>query len=201
MRVRALLIAAAASSMLLTGCAAGREPATTMTSGSAASSGVPAEAEPVMAEYGLRGMDTVEVIDTLDRVPVEDRAQDLMASVRVDELLLSSGEKEVSLTIPNDKFYLSVAPFVNESHDCFYHSLTTCKGELAGKDVQVKIVDDSGKALVDDTYTTFDNGFIGFWLPRDMRGTMTVSYGGKRGMTNIATGAKAPTCLTTLKLA
>lgn len=46
------------------------------------------------------------------------------------------------------------------SHGCFYHSLTTCLGELDNEDIQVTITDEAtGEALVDEATTTFDNGF------------------------------------------
>ena len=49
------------------------------------------------------------------------------------------------------------------SHGCFYHSLTTCLGELDNEDIQVTITDEAtGEVLVDEATTTFDNGFIGF---------------------------------------
>jgi hypothetical protein len=54
----------------------------------------------------------------------------------------------------------SVTPYVDQTHDCFHDSLTTCKGELASADVQVQIVDRTNdKVLVDETLTTFENGF------------------------------------------
>ncbi|MDP9822944.1 hypothetical protein J2S59_002753 [Nocardioides massiliensis] len=71
--------------------------------------------------------------------------------------------------MPEDRFYLAVAPYVDQTHECFYHSLTTCLGELDSADVRVKIVDEANdEVLVDEVRTTFDNGFLGFWLPRDI---------------------------------
>jgi hypothetical protein len=190
----------------LTGCSTDAENADEAAPGASASesaaSSMPAEAEPLMARYGLDGMDTVQVIDHLDRLGGDDRPADLMASVRPGELVVTSGKEELSLDIPDDRFYLSVAPYVDETHECFYHSLTTCKGELASEKVKVRLVDETtGKVLVDGTRTTFDNGFVGLWLPRDIEGTLRVTYDGKVGEVDIATDDKAPTCLTTLRLA
>lgn len=166
-----------------------------------ASAGVPAGAEPLLAEYSLDGMDTMQIIDHLDRLRVAERPGDLMASVRPGELVVSADEREFSLEIPADRFYLSVAPYVDQTHDCFHHSLTTCTGELASTDVQVQIVDETNdKVLVDETRTTFENGFTGFWLPRNIEGTLRVTYAGKTGETEFATNEDAPTCLTTLQL-
>lgn len=166
-----------------------------------AATSVPADAQPLLAGYGLDGMDTVGIIDHLDRLDLEERPADLMASVRPGELLISSEDEEVRLGIPDDLFYLSVAPYADRTHDCYYHSLTTCTGELGSEQVQVRVVDyTNDEVLVDEVRTTFDNGFIGFWLPRNIEGTLKVSYDGKVGETPISTDTEAPTCLTTLQL-
>lgn len=31
-----------------------------------------------------------------------------------------------------DEFYVSVTPYLEQTHDCFFHSRTTCLGELRG---------------------------------------------------------------------
>ncbi|GAB2745618.1 CueP family metal-binding protein [Nocardioides pakistanensis] len=195
-------IATAVAGLLLAGCSTSGGSTETAESPEAATSSVPAAAEPLLADFGLEGMDTVEIVDHLERLGGEDRPTDLMASVRVDELLVSSGGEEYGLALPEDRFYLSVAPYVDQTHECFYHSLTTCKGELGATDVEVQIVDETNdEVLVDGTETTFDNGFVGFWLPRDIEGTLRVSYDGKTAEMDFATDEEAPTCVTTLQLA
>jgi hypothetical protein len=206
--MKRLVFAAAVAALLVTGCAGQRDttttkpPATTASAAGQEGATAPGAAAELLADYDLQGMDTVEVIDHLDRLGGKDRPSDLMASVRPGELQLSVGTDRASLPIPADRFYLSVAPYVDHTHDCFYHSLTTCQGELDGKDVDVEIVDTTtGKVLVDETRTTFANGFVGFWLPRDIAGTVEVSYDGLVARAEISTGKDAPTCLTTLHLA
>ena len=89
---------------------------------------------------------------------------------------------------------------MNQTHDCFYHSLTTCIGGLAGQTVDVTIVDSAGKTLVQGPVKTYSNGFVGFWLPRDIKGTITVTQDGRTASSAISTDKDAPTCLSTLKL-
>ena len=199
--MRAAAGAAALMAVTLTGCAAqpGGPTTTTPTSGAPARDADGA-AQQLLADYGLEGMGTVEIIDELDRLGGADRPQDLMASVRPDELILSAGDDELSLEIPDDLFYLSVAPYVDQTHDCFNHSLTTCTGELASAEVQVQIVEADGNVLVDETRTTFENGFTGFWLPRDIEGTLRITSDGRTAKTDFTTHADAPTCLTTMQL-
>lgn len=154
----------------------------------------------LLVTHNLDAMEAPEIIDHLDRLSVEDRPADLMASVRVDELLLSDGTEEVSLDLPADRFYLSFAPYVNQTHECYYHSLTTCQGELRNEEIQVTFTDDVGEVVVDEELTTFDNGFVGLWLPRDLEGTLRVSGEGGAGQIPVSTGDDAPTCLTTIQL-
>lgn len=154
-----------------------------------------------LAAHDLDGMDGAQIIDHLDRMPVADRPTDLMASVRADQLLLTDAEQELAVPLGEDRFYLSVAPYVDQTHECFYHSLTTCRGELANQDVGVRIIDDAtGEVLVDEQVTTFDNGFVGFWLPRDVEGTIEVTHDGLTGQRVFSSDDEGATCLTTLQL-
>lgn len=153
-----------------------------------------------LAAHDLDGMDGAQIVDHLDRVPVADRPTDLMASVRADHLLLADAEQEVAVPLGEGGFYLAVAPYVDQTHECYYHSLTTCRGELANEDIGVRIVDEAGEVLVDEQVTTFDNGFVGFWLPRDVDGTIEVTYGGLTGQSAFSSSDEEATCLTTLQL-
>jgi hypothetical protein len=177
-------MAVAALALLLTGC--GSTDAT--------------QQPDLRARHGLAGMAAAEIVDHLDRLGDDERPADLTASVRPGELLLSDDGGELALDLPADRFYLSVAPYVDGTHECFHHSLTTCRGELAGDQGQVSVVDASGTVLVDEQMTTFANGFLGLWLPRDIAGTVQVTADGRTGEVPFATGDDDPTCLTTLRL-
>lgn len=156
---------------------------------------------PVLESHGLAGMDAVEMIDHLDRLPVAERPTDLMASIRHDELLVNTGTEEFHFPLPDDQTYVSIAPFQSQTHDCFYHSLTTCLGELDNEEVAVTITDETtGEVLIDEVSTTFDNGFIGFWLPTEAAGTITIDHDGKSGTTAFSTGEDGATCVTTLQV-
>ncbi|WP_347031227.1 CueP family metal-binding protein [Brevibacterium paucivorans] len=74
-------------------------------------------------------------------------------------------------------------------------------GELDNEDIQVTITDEAtGEVLVDEATTTFDNGFIGFWLPNDATGLIEVSYQGRTGTTEFSTTDDGATCVTDLRL-
>lgn len=155
----------------------------------------------LLASHNLTDMSAREIVDTLDRMNVSDRPTDLIASVQPDALVLTDNVTEVSLDMPDDVTYVSVAPFVSQTHECFYHSLTTCRGELSAQQIEVRFIDDAtGNVILEETTTTFDNGFAGFWLPRNLSGTIEVTYDGKTGETPFSTANDAATCITTLQL-
>ncbi len=72
---------------------------------------------------------------------------------------------------------------------------------LLGQDIEVRIVDDAtGDVIVTESTATFDNGFAGFWVPRDLQGTIEVTYNGRSGTTPFSTADEKATCITTLQL-
>lgn len=155
-----------------------------------------------LESYGLDGLDAAQIIEELDTMPVADRPDDLIASVQPTELVLTTdGQGLATIPMPEDQFYLSVAPYDTSTHRCHFHSLTTCLGELANENVQITVTDDStGEAIVEGTRTTYDNGFIGLWLPRGITATLAVEKDGKTASTRITTDDDDLTCLTSLQL-
>src|SRR5699024_649152 len=156
-----------------------------------------AEPAPSDLPAGLTGE---EILDRLDRLGGADRPTDLMASVQAGELVLSDGVDEAAVPLAEEEFYLAFAPFVAQTPDCHFHSLTTCQGELVEEDLEVRIVTDDGEVRVDEDVTTFANGFAGYSLPRDIEATLEVAHDDLIGTIDIATAADSPTCLTTLQL-
>lgn len=187
--------------LALTGCSASDDGSSENPADATVAATENSQAQDLLAEHGLDGKDTVELIDHLDRLGGTDRPADLFASVQPDQLVLAAGDVETAVAIPDDRFYLSVAPYLDQTHECYQHSLTTCTGELADTPVQVRIVNSgTDEVLVDETVTTFANGFVGFWLPRDIEAELEISHDGKTARADIGTGAGDPTCLTTLQL-
>ncbi len=150
---------------------------------------------------GFDGRSAQEIITELDQTPVADRATNLMASIRADELILSDQSGQLSIDMPADEFYISAAPYTTTTHECFYHSLTTCTGELANTPVKVTVVADNGETIFEEDTITYDNGFVGMWLPRNIDATLTIEHDGLKSTQPISTGDDAPTCITTAELA
>ncbi|GAA2920062.1 hypothetical protein JOD62_000392 [Microbacterium keratanolyticum] len=194
------LIATAA--LLLAGCAAPSiQPKTPDATAPSTAAVEQVDAAELLAPLGLDGQDARSVIDALEALPVDERPSDLIASIRTEELLLKSADgREASLPMPADVFYTSVAPYVTQTHDCFYHSLTTCRGELSSTPLAVTIIAADGTVIVDETVTTNDNGFAGFWLPRDLDATITITQDGRTVTAPLSTTDEDATCVTTLQL-
>jgi hypothetical protein len=170
------------------------------TSGTPAAAGEGAEADQLLAGLGLDGRSGREIVEELER-STQERPLDLTASVREDHVLVGDGTQEVAVPLPDDEYYVSVAPFVDQTHECFYHSLATCRGELAEQEVSVRITGDDGEVLVEETVTTGTNGFTGFWLPRGIEeGSIEVTHDGHEGSVPLSTTPGSPTCVTTLQL-
>lgn len=199
-RLALAITASAAAAIVLTACSAGDPSAAPAASSSPSVSPV---ATGVLAEAGLDGLDAREIIDALDATPLAERSQELIASVRPHELVLTGADQqEASLPMPEDEFYVSIAPYVDQTHECYFHSLTTCTGELQGEDVRITVTDTAtGEAIVDETRTTFDNGFVGLWLPRDIDAGVTIEHEGLSASTALSTSEDDDaTCVTTMQL-
>lgn len=155
-----------------------------------------------LADHGLSGLDVRQVIERLDTMPVADRPTDLLASVQPEALVLTDDqERETRLRLPEDEVYISIAPYQDQTHDCYFHSLTTCLGELASEEVQVTLTGADGEVIIDEARQTYDNGFIGLWVPRDTEVTLTIEHEGQEANARISTMSDDDaTCITTMRL-
>lgn len=148
--------------------------------------------------HGLAGKSVEQIVDTIDQTP-QPRPLPYSASITSTELKLSSEGQTYALPL-GDKFYLSFAPYERQTHPCFNHSLSGCQGEMPDTTFNVKVADQKGNVLIQKPLKSYQNGFIGVWLPRNMEGTIEVSYNGKTASRAIATKNDSQTCLTELQL-
>ena len=189
---RALLVTTSLTALALAGCSSPSPDATEPTDDAASA---------LLARHDLPTTDARAVIDALEALPLEEKPSGLLASIGTEELTLAEEDgREVTLPLPAEQVYLAVAPYVESTHECFLHSLTTCTGELPGQEVQVRVSDGSTRPLIDEVRTTAANGFLGLWLPRDR--TLTLTLGTEAGEVSAThrTLASAATCLTTMQL-
>lgn len=125
---------------------------------------------------------------------------DTEASITSDVLVVNDGGDVIETPLPEDEFFVSIAPFVEATHPCAVHSLTGCQGELTDTEFNVKITDQDGNTVVDEAMTSFENGFIDIWLPRDETYHVEIEYDGMTAETEISTFEGDDTCITTMQL-
>ncbi len=188
-RYRRVLALLAATLLLLTACA----PEPTV--------------EQVLAKHGLEDRNVMQIVWHFESMRPEDRPDDLMVTVTSKELLIQEQPDgtEHSLPLPEDRTYLSIAPYKEQTHDCFNHVLTSCQGEVAETEFFVRIHDrETGNIYVNGLHETYPNGFVGFWLPRDRELVMSLSthadHGWEARDIKLSTASDAPTCITDVKL-
>lgn len=207
---RTLTFSALALSLgLIAGCSSGGQNASQPAASTPAASSAqanpsapstdPAAVEAMLAKYDLEGKDAKAIIDELERTH-DDKEKGLMGSVRHDQLVLRDDSGQVALPMPADQTYVSFAPYMNQTHDCFFHSLATCQGEMVEKPVSLKVTDSSGKVIAEEEAKTYINGFVGLWLPRDVTGQIEIDADGKKATAPLSTAADSPTCVTTIKV-
>lgn len=126
--------------------------------------------------------------------------EDEKASITSHELIVTDNGKKTTFNLPEDEFFVSIAPYVESTHECAIHSLTGCQGELVEKDFDVHIQDKEGNVVVNETMTSLDNGFIDLWLPRDRTYQVQIKYDGKTVESEISTFKDDNTCITTMQL-
>ncbi|MCR3905476.1 MAG: CueP family metal-binding protein [Tenericutes bacterium] len=148
--------------------------------------------------YGINNLSTQKMVDSLEEQTINPEA--LIASISATTLTLTTPNQVYTYQVPNTLFYLSVAPYINNTHPCGTHNLTTCRGELANETFEVRIVTQGGFIILHENMTTNDNGFMGIWLPRNIEGTIEVNYQGMSSSYEISTTIDSDTCLTKMRL-
>lgn len=123
------------------------------------------------------------------------------ASITSEQLIVvENEEKKLVYDLPEDEFFVSIAPYINETHPCDNHSLTGCQGELVNEQFDVYIEDSKGKVIVDETLESQGNGFIDLWLPRDETYKIKIEHKGKVVESEFSTFDNDGTCITTMQL-
>src|SRR5699024_7493731 len=99
------------------------------------------------------------------------------ASISSHELIVTDSEdNQLTYELPEDEFFVSIAPFINQTHPGDIHSLTGCQGEMVNEEFEVYIEDSNGNVVVEQTMKTPANGFIDLWVPRDDTYQVTIKH-------------------------
>lgn len=147
---------------------------------------------------------TINKIDNIKGVVQDYSTRNLVAksaSISSEQLIVTENNgKEVIYELPEDEFFVSIAPFINQTHPCEIHSLSSCQGELVNEEFDVYIEDANGNVVLDETLQTQVNGFIDLWLPRDQTYSITIEQEGKKAESEFSTFKNDGTCITTMQL-
>ncbi|SER94282.1 hypothetical protein SAMN04487944_11374 [Gracilibacillus ureilyticus] len=128
-------------------------------------------------------------------------SDNVSASVTSTELIVTESDtKEVAYKLPDEEFFVSIAPYISVTHPCANHSLTGCQGELVLEEFDIHIQDEEGNVIVNETMTSLENGFIDLWLPRGETFQVTIEHKEKTAKAEISTFEGDNTCITSMKL-
>ena len=106
----------------------------------------------------------------------------------------------ISIPLPDDTMMVSIAPYINKTHSCATHYISSCDAELKSTNVKVVAITAGGKTVINKTMKTAPTGFLDLWLPRNQAINITVSAKGKSATGKIFTNRDSKTCETTFKL-
>ncbi|MDI6742885.1 MAG: CueP family metal-binding protein [Smithella sp.] len=106
----------------------------------------------------------------------------------------------ISVPLPDDVMMVSIAPYIDKTHECITHYMSSCDAEMKNINVKILAVTAAGKTLINKTMKTAPTGFLDLWLPRNQVIHITVSAKGKSATGKIFTNRDSKTCETTLKL-
>lgn len=146
--------------------------------------------------------DSVSNESNIKEMVSELSASNIVESASINDktpIVEDEGDQKI-YNLPEEEFFVSIAPYISYTHPCEFHSLTGCQGELVNKEMDVKIIDEDGEVHVDEKLTTLENGFLDFWLPRDRNYTLEINYDGKKVKSDFSTFENDSTCLTDLQL-
>ncbi|MCI3921443.1 CueP family metal-binding protein [Paenibacillus sp. TRM 82003] len=123
------------------------------------------------------------------------------ASITSHQLVVTQDDdSRIAFDLPKDEFFVSIAPYIYETHPCATHSLTGCRGEMENEAFRVYIEDEEKNVVFNGTATSNANGFIDLWLPRDKTYRVEIEKDGKAQEAELSTFQGDDTCVTTIQL-
>jgi hypothetical protein len=147
----------------------------------------------LLSKYDLAKISVVEIVEKLG----EEEYGALNATINTEYVTISEGEKSAKVKIPDDKFFLAFAPYINQSKPCSEYNLDTCKGELANQTFKVLITKPNGDVVVEQEMISAENGFVTIWLDKGMEANLVVRYNNLTAKSFITTLEDSNTCITT----
>ncbi|MGE5480706.1 MAG: CueP family metal-binding protein [Chloroflexota bacterium] len=128
-------------------------------------------------------------------------APKITSHVTTEEVIFKFPDgREVKKPIPAGSVYIAFAPYINNTHTCEQHYLSSCDGEMKEKTFKVTAILPDGKPYVSEDIKSLKNGFFELWLPNNRNMIIKIEYDGKKGEETIPTFPGSRTCITTIQL-
>lgn len=108
--------------------------------------------------------------------------------------------RNVKIELPNNEFYLAVAPYLNHTHSCEIHYTSSCDGEMKERTFEINALDEHGNLILNNSISSMRNGFFELWLPRNKSIKLQIKYNTSIGEEILTTSDGSRTCITTIKL-
>jgi len=153
---------------------------------------------PAPSPEALEGLDAYEAVELANAWKGNEVTS--FATPEAVHFAFPTGE-EVRVEMPADEMFVSVAPYLRQTHPCTVHYMSGCQGELADRSMQVRATLPDGTVVVDETLRTGANGFLDLWLPRDQGVALSVEMDGYAADAFLTTFNDSATCITTVQLA
>lgn len=147
----------------------------------------------------LKGIDGKQAMEIANKWRL--RNVDVVSFVTTDAVHFEFKDgRTVSIPLPGDIIVISIAPYINKTHECAIHYMSKCDAELKNIPIKVKAVTAGGKILIDETLKTLPTGFLDLWLPINQEINVSIGALGKKATKTIYTHSESKTCDTTFKL-
>ena len=102
--------------------------------------------------------------------------------------------------LPKDSMYIAIAPYINSTHTCSTHYISSCDGEMKNEFVKVIIKENNNNIIFNSLVKTMKNGFFELWLPRNNDFSLHIDYNSMVGEETLLTNENSKTCVTTIQL-
>lgn len=125
---------------------------------------------------------------------------DEVVSITSDALIIEKNEELMSkYSLPDDKFFVAIAPYVENTHPCEIHYLTECEAEMPNQEFKLIIIDKQGNVRT-ETLTSTNKGFINLWLDKNNEYEIKITHELGTSELHVFTQKNSKTCITNAKL-
>ncbi|AZK49096.1 CueP family metal-binding protein [Paenibacillus lentus] len=142
-------------------------------------------------------VDIKQLVSDYSKGNIEDQS----ASINSTHLIVTNQDNsQLTFALPKDEFFVSIAPYLEQTHPCATHSLTGCRGELINEEFDIYIEDSEGNVIRDEKLMSNSSGFIDLWLPRNKEFRISICQNEKSVESKFSTFESDDTCITTMQL-